>query len=201
MNIITVTAPAVFPVTLADVYLHLRLDPDDSPPTHPDDDMLNRHIATATGEVEKMARRALVRQSLALFVENMHCPITLLRPPVISVTSVKYRDGDNALQTLDPANYYVTDDVVPQVRFVTAFSQPTLYCRPDAVRVDYRAGYDATESPDDAQALRANIPSQLKDAILIGVQLLYDALSPEQRKELERAREALISPFRVLLGV
>ena len=48
---ITVLQPPPFePVTLAEVHKHLRLDLDGSPASHPDDDMLQRLIATARGK-------------------------------------------------------------------------------------------------------------------------------------------------------
>jgi uncharacterized phiE125 gp8 family phage protein len=66
MNIITVTPPPFEPVTLAEVYAHLRLEPEGSPATHEDDAMLQRQIATARAYVEQATRRALVLQTLRL---------------------------------------------------------------------------------------------------------------------------------------
>ena len=216
MNI-TVTVPPPFePVTLAQVYAHLRLDPEGSPATHPDDVMLERHIATARAQVEQMTRRSLVRQTLQLSCRNFPIPETsawamswsqrsqatqavlLRRPPFVSVSAVTYYDGDNVLQTLDAGAYYVTDERVPELR-VTG-SAPSTYDRPDAVRVAYVAGYEPDGSPPVTQAdYAANVPSQLKDAILVGVQMLYDSLTEQEHARLERLREALVQPYRVQL--
>lgn len=220
MNLTVTTPPPFEPVTLLEVYKHLRLDPDHegSPgeESHPDDAMLSRHIATARAHVEQMTRRSLVQQtvrlSLATFPVSadawtlsaaprtaVRC-IRLHRPPLIRVDSVRYYDGDNVLQTLDSAGYYTTDDQVPELRFVSSFSAPTLYDRPDAVRVEYVAGYTPSGSPSTTQEdYTGNVPQWAKDAVLIGVQLLYDDMAPADADKLERLREALVQPYRVQL--
>ena len=217
MNLTIITPPPFEPVTLAQVYAHLRLDPEGSPMTHADDAMLLRHIESARRHVEQMARRSLVQQSLRLSLATFpvsydawalgRAPrdtvreVRLISPPLVAVDAVRYYDGDNALQTLDAANYYVTDEQVPQLRFVPAFSAPTLYDRPDAVRIDYRAGYAPEGSPPETQAdYVANVPKPLLDAVLLGVQLLYDELMPAQREQIERTREAIVQPYRVQLA-
>ena len=219
MNITVITPPPFEPVTLAQVYAHLRLSPDHegSPgeETHPDDAMLARHITTARQHVEQMARRSLVQQTLRLSIPGFpstargtfppsrtQAPelIRLYRPPVLRVASVTYVDTDNTLQTLASANYYVTDEQVPELRFTSAFSAPAVYDRPDAVRVNYVAGYMPNGSPPATQDdFAANVPSALRDAILIGVQLLYDNMTPADAAATERMRECLVQPYRVQL--
>jgi hypothetical protein len=58
MNITTIVPPPsdALVVTLEQVYDHLRLVPEDSPPTHPQDDMLTRLIKVATGDAESLCR-------------------------------------------------------------------------------------------------------------------------------------------------
>ena len=221
MNLTVITEPAFEPVTLADVYRHLRLDPDDSPATHPDDPALERHITSARKIVELMARRALILQTLRLsmpgFPHVEQCttlgdrfrrvvssePIRLHRPPLVAVDSVRYFDAENVLQTVDPSSYYTTDEQVPELRFTSSFVTPTVYDRPDAVRVQYRAGYPDAGSPEGGSQAdaAANVPAPLKEAILMGVQLLYDDLSPADRTAIENMREATVQPFRVQLSL
>lgn len=210
MNLVVVTPPPVEPVTLSEVYDHLRLTLDnDSPQTHPHDAMLQRHIATARREAEKITHRAFVEQTLRLFVDRfpsrngayigaehwlyVNGPgwIDLPRPPLIAVQSVSYYDSANDLQTLDAANYFVTDQGSPRLYFGDTFSAPALYARGDALRVDYVAGYPPEGSP--AEDYTANIPPEVKDAILIGVELLYNPLEPREREMRERARDSLLS--------
>lgn len=218
MNITITTPPPFEPVTLAEVWKHLRLDPDGSPLEHPDDDMLQRHIATARQHVESMTRRSLVQQTVRLSMGSfpVSCDhwavswrrreavrkILLHRPPLIRVESVSYFDGDNALQTLSEADYYTTDEQVPELRFVAAFSAPTVYDRPDAVRVQYVAGYAPEGSPPATQEdYRANVPQWARDAVLISVQMLYDDMAPADAEKLERMREAMVQPNRIQLSL
>lgn len=221
MNLSVIQPPPFEPVTLAEVRAHLRLDVEGSPAEHPDDAMLLRHIEAARQHVESMARRSLVQQvrriSLGGFPGSVDITmlsderrrmyavpdrIQLHRPPVLRIESVRYYDGENALQTLDPASYYVTDEQVPELRFATGFSGVTVYDRPDAVRIDYVAGYAPEGSPATLQAdYAAAVPQPLKQAIVLTVQLLYDSLTDQERQAIERLREALVQPLRVQLSL
>lgn len=223
MNITVITPPLFEPVTLTEVYKQLRLTPDHegSPgeETHPNDTQLAAMIQTSREHVEAMARRSLVQQTVRLSLRSFPVSydtwvasysdrralvqtVRLFRPPVIRVEAVRYYDGDNLLQTVDAASYYVTDDAVPELRFISGFSQPTVYDRPDAVRVEYVAGYAPSNSPSSTQAdYIGNVPRALRDAILIGVQLLHDDMAPQDREALEKMQERLVQPLRVQLAL
>jgi len=200
MNILVITPPPVEPVTLSEVYAHLRLDPDGSPPEHPHDAMLRAHIQTAREQAEKDTRRAFVEQRLRLSTAGFpRCrKVDLLRPPVRSVQSVRYYDTANTLQTVDAASYFLTEDVVPQLQFLDSFAPPATYpSRGDALRIEYTAGYEPEGSP--AEDYVANIPQAIKQAILLGVELLYGELSPDRRADLQRSREALLWLHKIAL--
>lgn len=96
-------------------------------------------------------------------------------PPVIEMVSVQYRDGDGALQTVDPASYTLADELL---WFRPNWSAPSLGCFADAVRIRYRAGY---VKPDGSP----NIPARVKQAIIISVQdqLRMTANEPVLRSE------------------
>lgn len=215
MNVTTVLEPTVEPVTLAQVYSQLKLDPfiesSDSPTeySHPLDSQLRGNITTARKQVEDWVRRCFVEQTLRLSMPgfpgscwpwrgaaNVPPRIRLVRPPVIAVSSVRYYDTDNALQTVSPADYYVTDEQVPELRFLAAFAAPTVYDRPDALRVEYRAGYVGTGSPPTSdEEKRANVPQVFKDAILVGVEMLQGDAAPADREALERMWRAMLDPY------
>jgi uncharacterized phiE125 gp8 family phage protein len=203
MELLTITEPTVEPVTLATVYLHLRLDADENSPadSHPDDSMLNQFIAASRKQAEKITRRSFVSQGLRLVTNAFPTDrgVVLLRPPILEVTSVSYYDADNALQVIDPANYFLTaGDKKPKLQFLDTYAYPALYGREDALRIEYTAGYEPSDaSPAD---YAANVPGGIKAAILIGVQLLYDEMTPEKRISLERARDALLHDFKVYLS-
>lgn len=205
MNITVIEQPAYEPVSLAEVYAHLRLDAEGSPLSHPDDAMLTRHIETARKMVEAMARRSLVQQkirlSTAAFPTGDHSSrILLRRPPVLSVSAVRYYDISNVLQTLPETDYYFTDEQIPELRLATSVSTPTVYDRPDAVRVEYYAGYEPEgASPASREQYIANVPKPLRDAILLTVQLLYDSMSDKDAERIQLMRESLVQPLRIQL--
>jgi uncharacterized phiE125 gp8 family phage protein len=204
MNLVIVTPPPFLPISLADVYSYLRLDTEGSPATHPLDAMLTRYMRTATAEAEKISRRSFVQQRLRLSTgafPKSGKGIELLRPPLIRVESVGYLDGDNFEVALGAGDWYVTDDRVPQVRMSSGFGAPSLYDRPDALRITYIAGYPPSGSPSETQEDYAgNIPDNIKDAVLMGVQLLYANLTPDERAAVERAREYMLSGDRIFLN-
>lgn len=205
MNLTVVTEPPVEPVTVAQVYERLRWDGDQegspSENIYPLADMILTHIKTARIHVEQLTKRSLVQQTLRLSMGDFPCPyrwvesrrIRLYRPPFISISSVGYFDGDNVLQTVDPADYYVTDGQIPELMFASGYAFPTLYARPDALRVQYVTGYPPEGSP--IESYTANIPAALIDAILLDVQLLADRFDEGQREAIERARDSLLRSY------
>lgn len=216
MNITIVTPPPFEPVTVVEAYQHLRWDPEivGSPPEEvfPLEETIKRNIASARTWVETQTRRALVDQTVRLSDAGFPTPdcmwswfgwapwpgrrdayIELLRPPLLEVLAVEYYDGFGNLRTVDPADYFTTDDLVPRLMFKD-YRTPTDFARrSDAARVTYRAGYTPAGSPPSTQEeFAANVPSELKDAILIGVQLLSDRFDANEKADLERTRAALL---------
>lgn len=212
MNLRTITPPPsdALVVTLQEVYDHLRLTTEGSPPTHPQDTMLTRLIKVATSEAENITHRAFMEQTVRLYTDRFPYPsaffsgdrwwstrgqgyIDLLRPPLIAISAVRYYDEENELLTIDGDNYFVTDDLVPRLMFVDAFTGPTTYVRDDALTVDYVVGYPPDGSP--AEDYAANIPEQIKQAVLLGVEMHYRSLDTKNREVFERARAELLSDF------
>jgi uncharacterized phiE125 gp8 family phage protein len=220
MNLTVLTRPPFEPVTLAEVYKQLRLDPDHagspSEATHPDDAMLTAQITAAREYVENSTKLSLVQQTLRIsygcfpsYCYRGWCGnvwarhgvaerIQLIRPPLIRVERVCYYDGENVLQEMDRADYYVVDEQVPELRFATGLSAPVVYDRPDALRVEYVTGYTPVNSPAMTQADYIDgVPEVLRQAILVGVQLQYDNLPPAEREAMERMRETWLLMYRI----
>lgn len=213
MNIIVTSAPAVEPVTLEEIYLFLRMDPDGSPPTHPDDAMLSTMITSAREKVEQTTRRALVQQSIRLVLPrfpsrriggswdedlytDVDSPIELLCPPYQSIQTVRYYDLDNVLQTMAADSYFVADQAfVAELRPAAGQCWPMAYRREDAVLIDYTVGYTPNGSPPDSAGWCANVPASIKEAIKFEVQLQYDELAPEKRKDIEQTIARLLRSF------
>lgn len=218
MNITVVTAPQFYPVTVQEAYEHLRWDQESGSPTdYPLQLLIERNIATATDWAEQFTRRALIEQTIRLSVSGFPQGdntfgrewrsgvfsrraryIELFRPPLINVISVEYYDTDNVLTTVDSADYFVTDDLVPRLTFVENWTQPETYNRDDAVRVTYQVGYEPTESPPLSQSdYSANVPKGIKDAILLKVQLLADRFDKDEREQYDRAIASILSIYTI----
>jgi uncharacterized phiE125 gp8 family phage protein len=210
MNVITLVEPTVEPVTLAQIYAQLRLTPAGSPLVHPDDDMLLSQRLAARIDCENRTLRSFVKRKLRLVVGSRedHWPwpqwhwrrgwcgpasIELPRPPLIEVLAVRYYDGSNVLQLVDPASYFVTDDEPARLQFVDSFNLSGVSARPDALRIDYWAGYAPLGSPEDD--FTTSVPEPIKQAILIGVELQHEAMMPADREALERTQTYLLQPY------
>lgn len=201
MNVTVIVQPPFEPVTLQQCYTQLRIDPSGSPLEHPDDAMILGFIKTARETIEGLTNRSLVKQVLRLSTSCFpRCGgIRLLRPPILRVEAVRYYDGENAAVELDRSDWYVTDEQIPELRFGSGFGAPSHYTRPDALSIEYVAGYPPSGSPEATfDDYTSAVPQSFKDAILLEVQLLYDQLAPDQRTAIERTRDALISVKRIL---
>lgn len=164
-------------VSLEDVKLHLRWDGDDSL-----DALLESYVEAAVTYVEQVTRRSLARQTLRLSAESFR-RIELLRPPFVNLVEVAF-DGE----ILELTDFYVTDDLVPSL---VAYSRVNDYCTardardgPPPVSVTYVAGYET-------------VPKGLKAAVMLQAQLLADRFDVNEKADLERTRDALMSSYRV----
>lgn len=159
MSLKLVTPAATYPVTLAEVKLHCRVDVSD------DDALLNTFIAAATTFVEQYTGRALVTQTWELYLDAFSDAILIPRGPLQSVVSVKYYDESEVLQTLDATNYQV-DDVNDPSWIVRAsdVTYPTVAEGVNNVIVRFTAGY-------------ASVPEPIRAAILLLVAQWYDERS------------------------
>lgn len=158
-----VTPPAIEPVSLAEARLHLRVDSD------AEDALIAGLIRTAREQAEHRTRRALITQTL----EAIYCgfpwggALELPRPPLQSVTSVKYYDVADAEATLAAALYSVdTAALLGRVVLDDGQSWPTTALRPaQGVIVRYVAGYG-----DGA----GDVPESIRHWILLTVGELFE---------------------------
>ncbi len=156
-----VTAPATEPVTLSDAKLHLRVD------HSAEDDLVRSMITAAREQVESDTGSALITQTWKLVLDAFPDAdnILLPRPPLQSVTSVAYLDGDGNQQTLSAGAYVVDTDSRPgRLSLAVGESWPDTYGQAGDVEITYVAGYGAV----------AAVPSGLKTAVKMYLQLLYE---------------------------
>lgn len=133
------------PLRLSQAKLHLRVD-------HGDEDAVIDALITVSREtVEDGTRRALLTQTWQLTLDcwPVGDRIALPRPPLQSVSSIKYYGTDNTEYTF-PSSSYIVDTSGDPGAVVLAYGQtwPTVTLRPAAaVQVTYVAGFgDRSES-------------------------------------------------------
>lgn len=161
--ITVVTAPSIEPVTLSEAKAHLRVDSDITA----EDTLITNLIQAARETAEGRTWRAILQQTLLLTLDDWPegDVIELPRPPLIKVNSVQYYDAGGVLQTMDEADYQVDAASEPgRVMPVYGGSWPSLREVPNAVQVEYEAGYG-----DEA----GDVPQKLKQAILLTIGAWY----------------------------
>lgn len=191
MRVVVVTPPIDPVVTLEIAKQHLRIDGND------DDALITGMVAAVTNHLdgpEGWLGRALAVQTLELRLDHFTGPacrydIRLPYAPIIEVASVKYFSSAGVEQTVAPNSYELLGD-----RIALAFGQswPSARVQREAVRIRYRAGYEA-------------LPAAINAAILLMVGDLYAnresvITGPSAAAiavPMSTTVEALLTPFRV----
>jgi uncharacterized phiE125 gp8 family phage protein len=172
-GLVETAAPATEPVTRAEAKLHCRIDSD----LTADDALVDRLIAAARRYCEERCARSFVTRTYRLSFPSFPwlAPpgtswrgaaggVRLPRGPVISLSSVKYRDPDGVLQTLATTEYTLdADSGVLQPAAYTAWPATQAW-RSDGVQVVYSAGCGAASA----------VPESLKQAVLLLVGFWYE---------------------------
>lgn len=126
------------PVTLNEAKLHCRIDSND------DDVLIIARIKVARKLAEHETRRALATQTWDLILDQFPCQreIIIPKPPLQSVTYIKYVDGNGIEQTLSTDDYKVDDKNEPG-KIVPAYgkSWPSTRNEVNAVTVRFICGY------------------------------------------------------------
>lgn len=172
-----ITAPTIEPLTVDETKLHLRVETTD------DQYLIDTLITAAREYVEHVTNRALFRQTWELALDDWPCCdyICIPRPPLISVTSLKWKDTAAVETTVATTEYIVDTEVETGVnpdplcqpgRIVLGYQKvwPTTALYPASpIRLRFLAGYDvATAGDQDA------IPQSLKQAMLLLVGHWYE---------------------------
>ena len=181
------TPPSAEPVSLAECKNHLRVD------IAEDDTVITNMALAARQQVENETRRQLIDASFTLVLPEFPDVIELPRPPLDSVTSIKYYDSGGTLQTLAAAKYSVdTTGTVARVRPAYGESWPATRDVWNAVEIVYKAGYGAAASA---------VPEPLRMAILLLLGHWYEhreaVVIGTIASTLEMTVGALLGPYRV----
>jgi len=155
------TEPTFYPVIREDVKRHLRIT-DTS-----EDTLIDSYIVQATDLAQREVRRTFCTTTYDAYLSGWPGDnrIDLIRPPVASVTSIKYTDDDGNESTLATSVY----------QLVSAGTYGWIGLKPDQVWpsdslypgypivVRYVAGYTV-----------GNVPAQYKAQVLLWVGVLYE---------------------------
>lgn len=152
--------PAALAVDLALAKLCLKVEGDER------DSQISSLIRGITLAAEHETGRGFIHQDWRVSLDAFDGAIRLPYAPLVSVTSVKYYNADNVLQTL-PSSEYQVDDASEPGRILPAAgkSWPATFARVNAVTVDYQVGYGATHEA---------VPANIKDYILGVLAVRFD---------------------------
>lgn len=181
-----VTAPAAEPVTVDELKEHLRIPAGDTS----EDGVLGDMIAEAREEIEQAAGMALITQTWRLAIDQwpsghqswwdgvrqghmnqIHGPesashLTLPRYPLLSVSSVKTYDDDDAETVVVIADVFNVDTISRPGRMTLkgGATWPSAMRSSNAILIEYTAGYgpDATD-----------VPAPLRRAVKVMASYLY----------------------------
>jgi len=156
-------APAVEPLTLAEVKRHLRID-------HTGDDVyLNDYLIPAAREyVEDETERQLITATWAIKLPEFPAggePLRLPKPKLLTVSTITYYTSDVSTTWSSTAYSVLTTEHQGVVEESTLDSWPGTDIRRDAVTVTYTAGYGAAAS---------SVPLKIKQAMLLLIGNWYE---------------------------
>jgi len=170
MSLSLITAPAVYPVSMAEVTEHLRLSETEAQARLFD---LNRLIVEATAFAEDFTWRALITQTWDYYLDAWPSEryIVLPKPPLqtvlLSPLTVNYTADGEAETTFTD---YEIDDVSEPGRIVLEhdYSWPTDTLTPaKAIRIRFIAGYGDAGS---------DVPPRIKQAMLLHITQQYNGV-------------------------
>lgn len=110
---------------------------------------------------------SLPRYSTTLW--NYSQMIKLVRSPVIAVTKLTYVQNDGTLATLTQDSDFILDRTSEPARIFPTpgnFWPPCLYV-PNALKIEFTAGYDPDPTKTDAHTVTANPPSQQSESKMV----------------------------------
>lgn len=183
------TAPTVEPVTLTDLKDQLRITTTD------EDSYLTALITAARRNVEHILGRSLITQTWNLYLDNFpasaNTPISLLKPPLQSVTWVKYWDNNDTEQTWTSSEYVVdTDNICGLVYPDRTYNWPSVRDFPKAVNIKFVAGY----------GLAVDVPQDIKQAILLIIGHLErnrEHTTGMTLNEIPMGANAILAPYKI----
>lgn len=144
---ILVTAPTTDAVTIEQAKKQCEIAESDT--AH--DEHLYQLIDRARDEFEADCDLCISSQTWKVFTDHIDDPMQLQKGPIQSITSIKYYDSNNALQTLD-TSFYGFDVANRMIRLKYNQLYPPATPRWDSWEITYLCGY-STVPPMAVQAM------------------------------------------------
>ena len=156
MGLVLTTAPAVEPITAAELKLHSRVD------TDADDARIATLITAARQYVENITGHQAITATYTLSLDGFPIGDTIELPyaPLQSVTSVTYYNASNASTVFSSGSYVVDKpmEAFGRIYVDRSVGWPTTYDRRNSVVIVYKSGYGDTSG---------STPERLKQAIYL----------------------------------
>lgn len=166
MGLVVSTAAASDPISVAELKTHCRID------TDAEDDYISALISAATQDTQAVQWRQFVNATYTLTLSAFPVGdyIELPRPPLSSITSLKYLDADGAQQTWASSNYRMDKSCEPgRICLAYNVSWPTIRSQSNAIEIVFVAGYGAAGS---------NVPEIHRHAIRFKAAHWYENREP-----------------------
>lgn len=194
MSLSLVTAPTVEPVSLAEIKAHLRVD------TNDEDAYLHSLISAArqyfdgrSGTLGRALNTQTWKMTLPAFSDWINIPL----PPLQSVSSVKYYDTSDSLQTVATTVYEVIVDGTAggAVHLLGDQNWPTAVStnKKEPIEIEFVAGYG--DSWND-------VPRPIRQAIMFIVAQFYETREPviqgSVASKIPFTVDAIVAPYRLV---
>ena len=162
-GLVLTTEPLIRPITREEVKEHLRIDATNTS----EDPFIDSLILMATEYFQSRSWRQLITATFTQYFDDFppnH--FELDKPPLQSITTIKYQDINNVQQTLAISVFEVdTFSEVGRVVLADGESFPEVFDTINAVQVEYKAGFGDT---------RDNVPDLIKSTIKLIVAHFYE---------------------------
>lgn len=157
------TEPTIRPITRVELKDHLRIDQTNDS----EDAFIDSIISAATDYFEQRSWRQLITATYTQYFDDFPpFRFELRKPPLQSVTFIKFFDQNGVEQTLDTSIFEVdTFSQVGRIQLADGKSFPTVDDRINAVKIEYIAGYGST---------RDDVPDLIKSTIKLIAAWLFE---------------------------
>ena len=183
MSMVMTAAPAVEPVTLAQVKAHLRVD------GTAEDAYIASLIATSRLQIEAALGLSLITQPTKPSEVRLRVPIR----PVQHITSIEVTHATGAATMVSPSSYHLDGRGLPPRIVLTTLPPPIPDLPADGIAISMIAGFGGAA---------ADVPEPIRHAVLLLVAHWFENREPTEVGQptagIPYAVNSLLMPYRVV---